>query len=95
VHDIWHVSGGKLERPVKIKLATSERQRERVLNEEKIEKYLAACATIILDEGFRPGEVFALRRPPVMFPEDGAIPVTEGKSRWKGRCFCKRLDSRS
>src|SRR6202158_889839 len=57
-----------LDKPVKITLAPGERQRDRVLNENEIKKYLNArpqpwndCATIILDEGFRPSEVFALR----------------------------------
>jgi hypothetical protein len=59
---------GKLEKPARVTLATGEKQRDRVLNEKEIEKYLNACpqpwqdcATIILDEGFRPGELFALQ----------------------------------
>ncbi len=81
---------GKLEKPVKVTLAAGERQRDRVLNEKEIEKYLNACpqpwkdcATIILDEGFRPGEVFALRWPHVFFNEDGTglIQIVEGKSK--------------
>jgi integrase len=55
---------GKLDRPAKIKLAAGERQRDRVLDEKEITKYLAACpqpwkdcAALIFDEGFRPGEV--------------------------------------
>ena len=81
---------GKLEKPAKVTLAAGERQRDRVLNEKEIENYLNACpqpwkdcATIILDEGFRPGEVFALRWPHVFFNEDGTglIQIVEGKSK--------------
>jgi hypothetical protein len=50
-----------LDRPVKVALVTGERQRDRVLNESEVKDYLCACpqpwkdcATIILDEGFRP-----------------------------------------
>jgi integrase len=80
----------KIERPVKIKLATGERQRERVLDEKEIEKYLAACpqpwkdcATLILDEGFRPSEVFCLRWNAVLLKDDGTglIRIVDGKSR--------------
>lgn len=79
-----------LDRPVKVALATGERQRDRVLNESEVKKYLDACpqpwkdcATIILDEGFRPSEVFALRWSHVFFNEDGTglIQVVEGKSK--------------
>ena len=81
---------GKPEKLVKIKLATGEHQRERVLTEQESEKYLKACpqpwadcATIILDEGFRPSEVFALQWPHVFFNQDGTglIQVLEGKSK--------------
>lgn len=81
---------GKLDRPAKIKLATGERQRDRVLDEEEIEKYLTACpqpwrdcATIILDEGFRPSEVFALNWAAVSLNDDGTglITIVDGKSR--------------
>ncbi len=80
----------RLEKPVKVMLATGERQRDRVLNENEIEKYLDACpqpwkdcASIILDEGFRPSEVFALRWSHVFFNEDrtGLVQVLEGKSK--------------
>jgi integrase len=67
-----------LDKPVKVVLATGERHRDRVLNSREIDKYLAACpqpwkdcTTIILDEGFHPSEVFALRWPHVFFSEDG------------------------
>jgi integrase len=79
-----------LDKPVKVTLATGERQRDRVLNDNEVKKYLDACpqpwkdcATIILDEGFRPSEVFALRWSHVFFNEDGSglIQVMEGKSK--------------
>jgi integrase len=79
-----------LDKPVKVTLATGERQRDRVLNESEVKKYLDACpqpwkdcATIILDEGFRPSEVFALRWSHVFFNQDGTglIQVMEGKSK--------------
>jgi integrase len=80
----------RLDRPVKVALATGERQRDRVLNEDEVKDYLEMCpqpwrdcATIILDEGFRPSEVFALRWSHVFFNEDGTglIQVMEGKSK--------------
>jgi integrase len=79
-----------LDRPVKVTLATGERQRDRVLNESEVRDYLDACpqpwqdcASIILDEGFRPSEVFALRWSHVFFNKDGAglIQEMEGKSK--------------
>jgi len=81
---------GKLERPVRVTLATGERERDRVLTLEESEVYLAACpqpwrdcATIILDEGFRPGEVFALRWTHILLNDDstGLIQIVEGKSK--------------
>lgn len=61
---------GKIDKPIKISLAKGEHQRDKVLTDEESTKYLSACpqpwrdcATIILDEGFRPGEVFSLRWP--------------------------------
>ena len=81
---------GKLERPARVTLATGEKQRDRVLDEKEIEKYLKACpqpwqdcATIILDEGFRPGEVFALQWPHVFLNQDGTglIQIVQGKSK--------------
>jgi integrase len=81
---------GKLEKPVKIKLAAGERQRDRVLDEKEIVAYLAACpqpwkdcATLILDEGFRPGEVFNLRWEAVLLNDDGTglIQIVDGKSK--------------
>jgi len=79
-----------LDEPVKVTLVTGERQRDRVLDEKEIQKYLDACpqpwkdcASIILDEGFRPSEVFALRWSHIFFNEDGSglIQIMEGKSR--------------
>jgi integrase len=79
----------KLDRPAKIKLVPGERQRDRVLNDKEIEKYLSACpqpwkdcATIILDEGLRPGEVFPLRWSAVLLNDDGTgfVTVVDGKS---------------
>jgi integrase len=81
---------GKLEKPVKVTLAAGENQRDRVLTEPETDEYLKACpqpwrdcATITLDEGFRPGEVFALRWPHVFLNEDGTgfIQIVEGKSK--------------
>lgn len=78
---------GKLEKPCKLTLASGEHQRDRVLTEKEIEKYLDACpqpwkdcAVLILDEGFRPSEVFALQWPHVSF-EKIAIQIADGKSR--------------
>lgn len=79
----------KLEHPVKIVLAAGERQRDRVLTDVESERYLKACpqpwkdcATIILDEGFRPGEVFVLQWPHVFFENSrGFIKIVEGKSK--------------
>lgn len=81
---------GKLEKQVKVALAKGEKQRDRVLTEGESGKYLKACpqpwrdcATLILDEGFRPGEVFALRWPHVLMNADGSgfIQIVEGKSK--------------
>jgi integrase len=81
---------GKIEKPTKITLAKGERQRERVLALEEEEKYLNACpqpwrdcATLIRDEAFRPGEVFALRWPHVLLNDDGTglIQIVDGKSK--------------
>src|SRR3954468_10156341 len=55
----------KMDRPVKVTLASGEHQRDRVLSETEAANYLSACAqpwrdcaTLVIDEGFRPGEVF-------------------------------------
>ena len=81
---------GKLERPIKIALAAGEHQRDRVLTETEISKYLDACpqpwkdcAALIVDEGFRPSEVFALQWQHILFYDDGSglIQIAEGKSK--------------
>jgi integrase len=80
----------KLERPVKITLAPGEHQRDRVLTDTEITKYLDACpqpwkdcATLIVDEGFRPSEVFALEWQHILLHDDdsGFIQIAEGKSK--------------
>src|SRR5262249_16649866 len=81
---------GKLEKPCKVGLVAGEHQRDRVLTQDESTNYLAAChqpwkdcATIILDEGFRPGEVFALRWSHVLMNNDGTgmIQIVSGKSK--------------
>ena len=80
----------KLDKPLKVELSAGEHQRDRVLTKHEETKYLEVCpqpwrdcATIILDEGFRPGEVFALRWPHVLLNDDGTglIQIVEGKSK--------------
>jgi integrase len=58
----------QLDKPVKVELAKGENQRDRVLTESELTAYLDACpqpwrdvASVIAEEGMRPGEVFALR----------------------------------
>jgi len=83
------VEWGKLERMPKITLAKGERQRERILTDDEVWRYLAACsqpwrdcATILLGTGMRPGEVFALRWEAVYLNGNGGmIQITAGKSR--------------
>ena len=80
---------GVLDRSPKIRLAKGEKQRERVLSEAEVKKYLEKCrqpwkdaATIILGTGMRPGEVFILRWENVRFSESrGWIRIVEGKSK--------------
>jgi integrase len=80
----------RLDRPAKIKLAEGEIQRDRVLTADEQKSYLNACpqpwkdcATLIVDEGFRPGEVFTLQWPQVFFGDNGTglIQILEGKSK--------------
>ena len=80
----------KMDRSVRVSLAAGERQRDRVLTADELDNYLKACpqpwqdcATIILDEGFRPGEVFALRWPHILLNDDGTgfIQIVAGKSK--------------
>lgn len=80
---------GKLDRMPKIRLAKGERQRERVLTDDEIHRYLASCpqpwrdvATVMLGTGTRPSEVFGLRWERVLLNADGGlIQIVEGKSR--------------
>ncbi len=80
----------QLDKPVKVELAKGENQRERVLTDKELVPYLDACAqpwrdaaTIISEEGMRPGEVFALRWSHVLIGEDltGLIRIVDGKSK--------------
>jgi integrase len=83
------VEWGKLERMTKIKLATGERQRERVLTEDEATRYLAVCpqpwkdvATVMLGCGARPGELYSLRWEHVLLNgEGGLIHIVRGKSK--------------
>lgn len=83
---------GVIEKPVKVELAKGENQRDRVLTNAELKAYLDAspqpwrdAATIIAEEGMRPGEVFALQWPHVLLSEDGSqtgmIQVVDGKSK--------------
>jgi integrase len=81
---------GKADRRPKITLAKGERQRERVLTNAEVDRYLKGCeqpwkdcATIMLGTGMRPGEVFSLRWENVLLNEDrtGLIQITRGKSK--------------
>jgi integrase len=78
----------QLQGQAKIRLAENEHQRDRVLSPEEAEKYLSACpqpwrdvATIILDEGFRPTEVFSLRWEHITLQGRGFIRITDAKSK--------------
>jgi integrase len=78
----------QLQRPAKIRLAENEHQRDRVLSTQEAERYLFGSpqpwrdvATIMLDEGFRPSEVFSLRWEHVTFQGRGFIRVTDSKSK--------------
>ena len=83
------VEWGKLDRMPKVTLAKGENRRERVLTEAEVESYLAACrqpwrdvATLIVGEGMRPGECYALRWEHVLLNGDGGlIQVARGKSK--------------
>ena len=80
---------GKLEKPVKIKLAQGERQRDRVLTPEEWERYIAHCpqpwrdvAMLVRGTGMRPGEAFALRWENIHLNDTGGIvQVTDGKTK--------------
>jgi len=81
---------GRMERRPRITLAKGERQRDRVLTDVEVDRYLEACeqpwkdcAMIMLGTGMRPGEVFALRWESVLLNDDdtGLLQITEGKSK--------------
>jgi integrase len=81
-------SWGKVDGWADITLAKGERQRNRVLSDEEIKSYLAACApdwkavaTIMLGTGMRPDEVFSLRWENLE-PEDraGVVSIVKGKT---------------
>jgi len=79
----------RIEKPVQIKLAKGEKQRDRVLTDEELSHYLAACpqpwkdcATIIAEEGMRPGEVFVLQWQHILLNQyGGLIRIADGKSK--------------
>jgi integrase len=80
---------GRLEKPVRVFLAKNEKQRDRVLNDKELLAYLAACsqpwqdcATIIAEEGMRPGEVFVLQWQDIALNvKGGLIRIADGKSK--------------
>lgn len=80
---------GAIDRRPKIRLASGERQRDRVLSDAEVNLYLSACdqpwkdvATLMLGTGMRPGEVLALRWENVaMNGQTGALQVVDGKSK--------------
>jgi integrase len=80
---------GRMDKPVRITLAKGEKQRERVLTDDELNTYLAACpqpwrdcATIIAEEGIRPGEVFELQWQHILLNEhSGLIRIADGKSK--------------
>jgi integrase len=80
---------GKLDRMPRIRLASGERQRDRVLSRVEAGKYLAACpqpwrdgATLILGTGMRPGEVYKLRWEHVLLSgHGGLIQIVAGKTK--------------
>ena len=81
---------GVIDKPVKVELAKGENQRDRVLSTDELTVYLENCpqpwqdaATIIADEGMRPGEVFVMRWEDVLLGEEesGLIRVVGGKSK--------------
>jgi integrase len=80
---------GRIEKPVRILLAKGEKQRDRVLTDQELRAYLAACpqpwkdcATIIAEEALRPGEVFALQWQHILLDDGGGlIRIADGKSK--------------
>lgn len=79
---------GRIEKPARIAMAKGEKRRDRVLSDKELTAYLAACsqpwkdcATIIAEEGMRPGEVFGLQwQHVVLNAKGGLIRIAEGKS---------------
>jgi integrase len=80
---------GRIEKPVRIFLAKGEKQRDRVLTDKELSAYLGACqqpwkdcATIVAEEGMRPGEVFVLQWQHVLLNHNGGlIRIADGKSK--------------
>ena len=80
---------GRIEKPARIFLAKGEKQRDRVLTDEELSAYLAAClqpwrdcATIIAEEAVRPGEVFVLQWQHIFLTDSGGlIRIADGKSK--------------
>ena len=81
---------GQIERPVKIELAKGVStnvtacclMRNPPNTSPPAPQPWRDCATLILEEGFRPGEVFALRWSHILFGEDGGlIRIVDGKSK--------------
>jgi integrase len=80
---------GRMEKPVRIFLAKGEKQRDRVLTDKELSAYLVACpqpwkdcATIVAEEGMRPGEVFILEWQHVLLNGSGGlIRIADGKSK--------------
>jgi integrase len=83
------VEWGKLDRMPKISLAKGERQRERVVTDDEVTKYLGKCpqpwhdaVIVMLGKGMRPGEVFPLRWENTHINGNGGlICILEGKSK--------------
>jgi integrase/recombinase XerC len=80
---------GRMDKPARIFLAKNERQRDRVLTDKELSAYLLSCpqpwrdcATIIAEEGMRPGEVFVLQWQHVLANgKGGLIRIADGKSK--------------
>ena len=77
-----------MDRKPKLSLTKGERMRERILVPEEIGPYLNACpqpwhdvATIMLNTGCRPDEVFTLRQENLSFEGRGTIFIVAGKSK--------------
>jgi integrase len=79
----WH----KIDRKPTISLAQGERQRDRVISIVEQGKYLACCrepwktmATILVELGLRPGEIFKLKVDDLNW-DDPAISISSGKTK--------------